>query len=117
MNFTLFSQLYSKAGDYSDVDMYIAECGCQDWIGAYHQENDEGCLDSMLRRIYSLYHCSIREIRESVKLSRVRFCQLYGIPARTEEDWESKRNKMPEYTKKLIAYTVFQDECESGIPE
>ena len=38
-----------------------------------------------------------KEIRKMTGLSRVAFCQKYGIPTRTMEDWEADKRVPPDY--------------------
>ena len=46
----------------------------------------------------------IRELRNSVKMSRKEFSEHVGIPVRTLEDWEAGRRTPPEYVPRLISY-------------
>ena len=46
----------------------------------------------------------IKELRESVGMSRKKFSEHTGIPVRTLEDWEAGRRTPPEYIPRLIAY-------------
>lgn len=101
MKFELFSKLYAEALEYSDIDMYIAERGWQEWMNDF--ENPGNVLTST----YTLAHGSIKEIRESNGFSRVAFSKSYNIPIRSLENWESGARKAPEYVKTLIAYTFF----------
>lgn len=48
----------------------------------------------------------IRELRESVGMSRKAFSLHTGIPVRTLEDWEASRRTPPEYIPRLIAYQL-----------
>ena len=48
----------------------------------------------------------IRELREKTGMSRKDFCEYFGIPVRTMEDWEHGRRSMPEYLLRLMAYKV-----------
>ena len=52
----------------------------------------------------------IREIRESIGLSRKEFSEHIGIPVRTLEDWEAGRRTPPEYIPRLIAYQLKYEE-------
>ena len=46
----------------------------------------------------------IKELRESVNMTRKEFSEHTGIPVRTLEDWEAARRTPPEYIPRLIAY-------------
>lgn len=48
----------------------------------------------------------IRELRDSVGLTRKEFSEHVGIPVRTLEDWEAGRRTPPEYIPRLIAYQL-----------
>ena len=52
----------------------------------------------------------IRELRESVRMSRKDFSEHIGIPVRTLEDWEAGRRNPPEYIPRLIAYQLKYEE-------
>ena len=48
----------------------------------------------------------IRELRESIGMSRNEFSKHTGIPVRTLEDWEAGRRTPPEYIPRLLAYQI-----------
>ena len=52
----------------------------------------------------------IRELRESVGMSRKEFSLHTGIPVRTLADWEAGRRTPPEYIPRLIAYQLKYEE-------
>lgn len=52
----------------------------------------------------------IRELRESIGMSRKEFSLHTGIPIRTLEDWEAGRRTPPEYVPRLIAYQLKYEE-------
>ena len=52
----------------------------------------------------------IRELRESINMSRREFSLHTGIPVRTLEDWEAGRRTPPEYVPRLIAYQLKYEE-------
>ncbi len=53
---------------------------------------------------------TIKELRESIGMSRKEFSEHTGIPVRTLEDWEAARRTPPEYIPRLIAYQLKYDE-------
>ena len=53
---------------------------------------------------------SIKELRESIGMSRKEFSEHTGIPVRTLEDWEACRRTPPEYIPRLIAYQLKYEE-------
>ena len=48
----------------------------------------------------------IRELRESVGMTRKEFSEHTGIPVRTLEDWEAARRTPPDYIPRLIGYQL-----------
>ena len=52
----------------------------------------------------------IKELRESINMSRREFSLHTGIPVRTLEDWEAGRRTPPEYVPRLIAYQLKYEE-------
>lgn len=48
----------------------------------------------------------IKELRESIGMTRKEFSIYTGIPVRTLEDWEAGRRTPPEYIPRLIAYQI-----------
>lgn len=48
---------------------------------------------------------TIKELRESIGMSRKEFSEHTGIPVRTLEDWEAARRTPPEYISRLIVKT------------
>ena len=45
---------------------------------------------------------TIKQLRESVGMTRKEFSQHTGIPVRTLEDWEAARRTPPEYIPRLV---------------
>jgi len=52
----------------------------------------------------------IKELRESINMTRKEFSEHTGIPVRTLEDWEASRRNPPEYIPRLIAYQLKYEE-------
>lgn len=48
----------------------------------------------------------LRRIREMTGMNRTRFCEVYGIPLRSMEQWEAGQRKMPDYVLRLLKYNV-----------
>ena len=59
----------------------------------------------------------IKELRESIKLSRKEFSEHIGIPVRTLEDWEAGRRTPPEYIPRLISYQLKYEELLRQLSE
>ena len=53
---------------------------------------------------------TIKELRESIGMSRKEVSEHTGIPVRTLEDWEAARRTPPEYIPRLIAYQLKYEE-------
>ena len=53
---------------------------------------------------------TIKQLRESVGMTRKEFSQHTGIPVRTLEDWEAARRPQPKYIPRLIAYQLKYEE-------
>ena len=53
---------------------------------------------------------TIKELRESIGMSRKEFSEHTGISVRTLEDWEAARRTPPEYIPRLIAYQLKYEE-------
>lgn len=103
MKFELFKQLYSDAlEDNITLDLYIAECGYQDWMDNYSPEE----IKSILNNIYTLANNNLQNTR---RVSRAEFSRRYHIPVRTLEDWENQKRTPPIYVKMLIDYVQFTD--------
>ena len=59
----------------------------------------------------------IRELRDSVEMSRKEFSEHVGIPVRTLEDWEAGRRTPPEYVPRLISYQLKYEELLRKVSE
>ena len=46
----------------------------------------------------------VKEVRERMGMNRREFCDYYGIPYRTVQDWEAEKRELPEYLLRLIKY-------------
>ncbi len=46
----------------------------------------------------------VRELRERMGMNRREFCEYFGIPYRTVQDWEAEKRTMPEYLLSLMIY-------------
>ena len=52
----------------------------------------------------------IKELRDSIGMTRKEFSEHTGIPVRTLEDWEAARRTPPEYIPRLISYQLKYEE-------
>lgn len=108
MNYKIFSKLFYEVKTYNDLEMYTCERGWEDWMNDY----TEPCkIAEALEEIYNMAKMTLPEIREIYNLSRAEFCRIYKIPVRTAEDWE-RCDRVPEYVKCMICYTLFNAKSE-----
>lgn len=109
IDYELFLRLYREALDSASLEYYIAERGWQEWMDPFTDDQ----IVKILKTIYSYANKSMKEVRKQY-YSRTDFCQSYGIPLRTVENWETKENNT-EYAKSLVMYTFFIKEQMHGI--
>lgn len=50
------------------------------------------------------------ELRESTGMTRREFCEYFGIPYRTMQDWELGNRKMPDCLLRLMIYKINIDQ-------
>lgn len=50
------------------------------------------------------YAVMVKELRLEMNMNRVEFCEYFGIPYRTVQDWEAGKRKLPDYVLKLMRY-------------
>ncbi len=48
----------------------------------------------------------VKDLREQMGMNRREFCDYFGIPYRTVQDWESEKRELPEYVLRLMKYRV-----------
>ena len=88
MNYETFSVLYNKARCTTKKESYATE--------------------RTLEKIYKLANSDIQTMRKYSGYNQKEFSEKYEIPKRTLQDWEQGKRNPPEYTKKLLAYTIIQ---------
>lgn len=49
---------------------------------------------------------TLKELREASGMSRNQFCEYFGIPYRTVQDWELGNRNCPEYLLDLMKYKL-----------
>ena len=52
---------------------------------------------------------TLGELRHKAGLSRKEFCETFGIPYRTIQDWELGNRKCPDYLIGLIEYKLIHE--------
>ncbi len=52
----------------------------------------------------------VKALREDMKLNRREFCDYFGIPYRTVQDWECGKRVMPDYVLRLLEYKIRMDQ-------
>ena len=63
------------------------------------------------------YKDIIKEARTEAGMTQKAFCEYFGIPLRTYEDWEAGRRKMPSYVLRLMLYKLKIEGCVEHISE
>ena len=56
----------------------------------------------------------IKQLRQAAGMTRQQFCDYFGIPYRTLQDWELGNRKCPEYLLELMKYKL---EKEGLLPD
>ena len=46
----------------------------------------------------------VKELREQMGMNRRKFCDYFGIPYRTVQDWEAEKRELPDYVLRLLKY-------------
>ena len=46
----------------------------------------------------------VKTLRKALGMNRREFCEYYGIPYRTVQDWECEKRELPEYVLRLMIY-------------
>lgn len=46
----------------------------------------------------------VKELREQMGMNRREFCDYFGIPYRTVQDWEAEKRELPDYLLHLLRY-------------
>ena len=46
----------------------------------------------------------VKELREQMGMNRREFCDYFGIPYRTVQDWEAEKRELPDYVLRLLKY-------------
>lgn len=50
------------------------------------------------------YAKMVKELRLEMNMNRTEFCEYFGIPYRTVQDWEAGKRKLPDYVLRLMRY-------------
>ena len=52
---------------------------------------------------------NIKELRESMGMSRQEFCTVFNVPYRTLQSWEHGTRDMSAFTKRLLVYFILAE--------
>ena len=52
---------------------------------------------------------NIKELRESMGMSRQEFCTVFNVPYRTLQSWEHGTRDMSAFTKRLLVYFILTE--------
>ena len=108
MTYSQFREITLSLDDCTNLDQFIAERGCQEWMDDY----DTDRIVEILTSVWCLKDNPIKWIKQAAKHTNQSLSQTYGIPVRTVEDWSRNARACPIYTWTMLAYCVFAD---SGI--
>lgn len=90
--------------NYTDPDAYASDLALSSVFPDYV---DPVAIAEDLRRIWTAYHMSVRDLRKFARLTQADFARRFAIPKRTIENWEAKAgtnvHTCPLYTRLLIA--------------
>lgn len=53
---------------------------------------------------------TLKELRDSAKMTRTEFCEYFKIPYRTVQSWELGERSCPEYLLQLMEYRLRAEE-------
>ena len=105
IDYSTFVKLYGEAQKKTNLDLFIAESGQQDWMIDF---GPSGAFKTM-EEIFFLSKSSLAEIRKRYGYSRVGLSRKYCIPARTLQGWDDGNRTAPEYVTLMLCYTLFLD--------
>lgn len=105
ITYPTFARLYEEASGYSNLDMYVAERGWQEWMDKY----DVDAISDILEKIYTISGLSIHDLREWSGYYLAEMSRQYRIPLRSLENWDAGNRVPPEYVVTLIAYAIFTE--------
>ncbi len=54
------------------------------------------------------------DLRETTGMNRREFCDYFGIPYRTVQDWELGNRRMPDYLLRLMAYKIKAEKLDKA---
>ena len=112
--------LILSARNYEYCEEFIREIGWEPWMEEFTEVADDEIpserelenITKVLKEAFEKAHKEIpmaRQLRDLAKMKRVDFCEKYGIPLRTMEDWEAGKSKAPQYVMDLLERAVRQD--------
>ena len=89
----------------------LEECYDPDYYAVTDEDGQSyrADLDDMTEEQATADAKSIRRMRENTGLNRKAFCDKYGIPYRTMQDWEDGKSKPVEWAERLLRRAVRDD--------
>ena len=113
-------RLILSAKNYENCEEFVREIGWEPWMEEFTEVADDeiqserelGNINKVLKEAFEKAHSNIQPakvIRNRTGLKRKAFCEKYGIPLRTMEDWEAGKSKAPQYVMDLLERAVIQD--------
>lgn len=109
MLYTTFIRLCETAAEHNDSDDFVGNLYWQEWMNTYP---DVDAVARDLSIIFDLARLDFSGLRAKLGISMARMSQLYHIPLRTLENWDSGLRIPPDYVIDFIRYAVFVREKE-----
>lgn len=103
----LFYFCLREALEYEDPDAYVSDVALSSaWEDGDYDGEKEIEIDfervNWLHTVWEAAHRSIKDILKTAHMTQKAFCECFGIPRRTVENWCSGTNECPFYTNILI---------------
>ena len=81
-----------------------------------HKNKGEETMDNNSKLVFDFANVTaelekknIKELRESMGMSRQEFCTVFNVPYRTLQSWEHGTRDMSAFTKRLLVYFILTE--------
>lgn len=91
--------------DVLQILRYLYKLDCVLVWEKYKRVKEENSMDEK-----EVYGKEVRKLRDSMGMNRKKFCDYYGIPYRTVQDWEAGKRKMPAYVLRMMKYVAEKEQ-------
>lgn len=93
--------LKAALADNTEKQVFINKWAYND---IFSDDETEKCyIGQEIAKIWDTAHISVKEIRAQTGLPQAKFAEKFLIPRRTLENWESRVNEIPDYTRLMLA--------------